>query len=451
MIREFSKLDKILLALVAVGGSAMLLFPVQSLLMGLIGLIILVYLLLNPKHCFYLMLILSTYVPAFATESQQMPFNQTDILITICFFSVLCRFIFIDNVKVNLRTKIDIWLIVLLILYFFSGITSISHRGYQGFLRFGEAIAVFYMTVYFLRTRIIKLSELIKLMVGIGLFQALYGILQSTTGSFGANFRDNRGYLGYLGIGSSAVWHGQGTLGHFNCLGAFLSTLLLFFIPIYNFIIKNKTKGKIVIFILLAGIITSYSRNALICMFAGLSFFFYYKTENKLKFSIILTSMLTFILLAYNFLKNTSYVSTLSPRNDAWIYSKEIITSNLHNLLLGTGLKSSSDVLSAYAVNGFAYLHTHNLYLSICLEMGIIGLIFMFIFLISNLINACKAINTNSHHLKILGLSIALYIFGTFVLGVFDDTFEYFYTQIWLYIILGLLYAKNYKLYKNII
>lgn len=441
---RFSDLEKIFIALTIVGGSLILFIPIQYLFVAFLGLIALIFLLVKPEICFYMVIVFSTYMSKFAMESQQMPFNQTDILITICFIAVLGR-ILARNQKVNISTKIDVWIIVLLIIYFFTGLASLSHRGYQGFLRFGEVVVLFYLTVYFIRSKQITISKIIKVLLVVGLFQALCGTFQSLTG-IGANFQDNRGFLGYLGIGSSLVWHGMGTLGHFNCLGAFLSSLLLFFIPIYHYFIKNKKAGKIIIFILVLGIITTYSRNALICLTVGMLFFFYYTTKNKIQFSIILTALSVLIFGAYSFLKNTSYLSTISPRNDIWNYSIAAITGSAYNLLLGSGLNSFTEAVSVYMENSFVYQHCHNLYLAILLEMGMVGLIALVLFFMCSLVNAYKNINTKNKFLKVLNFSIFLYILAIFVLGIFDNTFEYFYTQVWLYLILGILYAKDPKL-----
>ncbi|GBF22945.1 hypothetical protein tpqmel_0349, partial [Candidatus Gastranaerophilus sp. (ex Termes propinquus)] len=189
MVKQFSDTEKLLLLLAALAGSLILLFPVQHLIVALLLLVAFVYLVLKPHVAFCLVLALSSYVPAFSTGLQQMPFNQTDVLVGICFLGLFLRIVFVDKFKVNLKTKIDTWMVILLVMYFFMGITSLSHRGYQGFLQFGEVFVFYYMTVYFLRTKTLKLSTIIKVVLFAGLFQACYGILQSITGSFGADFQ----------------------------------------------------------------------------------------------------------------------------------------------------------------------------------------------------------------------------------------------------------------------
>jgi len=444
---RFSSLEKFFLALVMVGGSLILFFPVQNLLFGLLGLIVFVLLLANPKYCFYLMLVLSTYVPAFATASREMPFNQTDILITLCFISVLCK-IMMKNHNLNLSTKLDKWLIVLSVVYFFAGFTSIAHNGYQGFLKFGETAAVFYLTIYFLRTKEIRLSELLKVIIFIGVFQSLYGILQSVTGSFGANFQDNRGYLGYLGLGSSLVWHGRGTFAHFNSLGPFLCTLFLFFLPINHFIAKNKKKGKIILMILFFGVITTYSRGSLMALIAGSMFFMFQIQKNKGKFLLKLAPLVLVISGISELLKNSSYISTISPRNEQWDLAFNAIMSSTKNLLFGSGLRSYSDAVWPYLPgnipqSSYNDYYAHNFFLAYAVEVGILGLVVIVSFLLSILISAYKGFKNGTKLGKSLNLSISMIIFSILFEGMFDHAFNMFVFQIWLYLFFGILYYKN--------
>jgi len=374
-----------------------------------------------------------------------MPFNQTDILIAICFVSVLCK-ILTKPYKINLSTKLDMWLIILMVVYFISGITSITHNGYQGFLRFGETTAVFYLTVYFLRTKEIKLSELIKVMLFVGVFESFYGILQSITGGFGANFQDNRGYLGYLGLGSSLVWHGRGTFEHFNHFGPFLSTLFLFFLPINHFVAKNKKNGNIVLAILFFGVIISYSRGTLLSLIAGLVFFLYQIQKNKSQFLLKLTPLALIIGGLSAFLKNSSYSSTISSRDSMWTLAFTAITSSARNFFFGSGLSSYRDTVWQFLPANVPQKYSddylaHNFILYYTVEMGIIGASIIVIFLISNLVIAFKNIKNNKKLVSILGSSISIIIVSIFIEGMFDMAFNHFVTQIWFYLILGIMYS----------
>lgn len=452
-MNQFNKLDKIFIFLAIISGSLILLFPVQNLLLVFSGLIFFIFLLLKPKYCFYLMLALSTYVFPFETATRQLPFNQTDILIALCFVSILSRIILSDQ-HINLKTRLDKWIIFLLIVYFLAGITSISHRGYQGFLKFGETIAVFYLTVYFVRSKEITISNLVKFMLFVGIFQALYGVLQSSTGSFGANFHSNRGYLGYLGLGSTLVWHARGTFIHFNHFGPFLSTLFLFFLPIKHFIVKNKIKGNIILLILLFGVIVSYSRGSLMGLILGFVFFLYQTKKSKIKFFSIAIPLLLIIFCMANFLKETSYVSTISARDDIWALVFAAITSSTKNLLFGTGLKSYTDAVWVYMPgnilpSAFNDFQAHNFILYYVVEMGIIGATIIILFLINNLVIAYNNVKNGNKLTKALSSSVSIIIVSFFLEGMFDTAFNNFVTQIWLYLILGIIYAKITMTSKN--
>jgi O-antigen ligase len=287
------------------------------------------------------------------------------------------------------------------------------------------------------------------------LFQASLGILQSLTGQFGATFQDNRGILGYLGIGSTLVWHGEGTFGHFNSLGTFLSTLLLFYIPINYFLVKNKKKGYIILFILLFGLITTYSRGSLLGLLSGLIFFLFQIQKNKIKlFSILIPLFLIFFITA-NFLKDTSYITTLSPRNDIWMMGYTVATSNIKNLIFGTGLLSYEEITWRYIPANILPMYyrdfqAHSFYLSHIVEMGIVGLTIIMAFLINNLVIFYKGSQiSNNKLLKTLHSSVSLYIFSIFFLGIFDHAFYLFTFRIWLYVMLGIVYAKYKELPKN--
>jgi len=440
-------MNKTLIALAILGGSLVLFFPMHYILIAVVALAAFIFLLAKPKICYYLVLIFSTYVPAFSTASQRMPFNQTDVLIAICFLGVLLRIMFVHRFKIDLRTKIDHWLIILLILYFFSGMTSLSHRGYQGFLQFGEVIAFFYMTVYFLRTKEVKLSTLIKVVLFAGLFQALYGILQSVTGSLGANFQSSRGYLGYLGIGSSFVWHGRGTFWHFNSLGPFLAVIFLFYLPIHHFIVKNKKIGWIILAILFFGVVTTYSRGSLLALAAGILYFMYQTQESKVSFLLKVIPLSLCAVMGWIFLKSGSYATTLSYRYEMWNIAIATFTTSPKTVLLGGGLKSYLDAALPYiptniplsSINNYL---AHSFYLYNMVEIGLIGTSALLLFFINNIINGFKNLASRDKVLVALGIGVVSIIILVLVNGIFDMPFNRFVFQLWLFFVLGIMYSR---------
>lgn len=448
MIKQFSSLEIILLSLVAIGGALILFVPMQYLFFAFLGAIILMYLILSPKISFYLMLFLSPWSTGFVGEFSSLPFNQCDIFIFITFLGIMLKILFGKWSTVNISTRIDKWLVVLLILNFIEGVVSISHRGYQGFLRYSELVTIFYMSVYFIRTKNIKFSEILNCMLFIGLFQASWGILQSLTGSLGANFHSDRGYFGYIGLGSSSVWHGRGGFEHFNQLGPFLSCLFLFFLPINYFLSKNKKKGYIILSILLLGIINTYSRGSLMALIASLILFLYQIQKDKAKFLFKVIPIGAIIFGISNFLKSTSYVTTLAPRNLMWQLAFNAINQNTRSRLFGTGLKSYEDAVFPFLPANvssaeFGNYFAHNFFIANIVEVGYVGLSIILSFLLYVLISAYIGFKNSTKLVKYLNLSIGLIFFTIFFEGMFDHAFNQFSLQIWLYLFLGILYGYS--------
>lgn len=443
-IKRFSNLEIILLIMATLFGGLMLFIPIEYLFFGLIAIIALIYLFLNPKVCFYLMIISSTYIPAFSTKSQQFPFNQTDILITICFIGILLKHLFKDKPICNLRTDIDIWLAILLAIHFICGFTSISHRGYQGFLMYGETVAVFYMSLYFLRSKTIKLSNFVKVIVFTGIIQALIGIFQSVTG-IGSTFQSTRGYLGLLHITSGIVNHGKGTFEHFNSLGPFLFTIFIFYFAINFFIVKNKKTGYIVLAILFFGMVTTYSRGSLMGCTGALAFFIYQIQKNKIKFLLKTMPFFAIAGIVITAIKNSTYITTISPRNDFWLLAWNSITSSPKNFFLGSGLKSSLDVIASYVpgnvlpedINNYA---PHNFILYYAIEMGIIGALAIISFLIKNFITAYKNLKSAKKLVKTFAFIICMLIIAFSIEGMFDMAINGFIMNLWFYLLLSIMY-----------
>lgn len=445
MIKRFSGLEKFLLGLIALIGGFMMFLPIQYLFLGIIALVGLFYLLLNPKICFYLIIFTIPFVERIRVLPISFSFN--DILILICLASVGLN-ILIKNKKANLQTNLDIWNIVLLILFFATGLTSEGPTGSLTSFKFMEAIIMFYLTVYFIRTKTIKITHIVKAIIITVLFQALLGTFQSFTG-IGANFRSPRGILGYLGIGSKMVWHGMGTMGHFNSLSAFLVTTFLVCLPVGHYLIKNKIAKRLLLLIVFMGIITTYSRGALITLYFSYFYFLFITLQNKVKLSWIFISSLVFVYAAKAFLSKTSYVETVSSRNEIWDAVVASILSCPRYTWFGAGLDSYSWVVYPYLPQNNVMWFAHDFYLLTLQEMGVIGFIISFSFIIYILVDTYKRVKIGSKLLKTLNLSVTLYIFSILFVSIFDHAYSLTPFKVLWFLLLGIIYAKNKKIMKR--
>lgn len=446
---ESLKLNTALIAVAAAVGVLIMFMPVWYVLAAVLGLALVAFFAAKPHYCYYAMI----FTIPFTERIRALPvsFSVNDSLIFLCAISVLINLIF-KGEKASFKTGLDKWIIALLALYFLAGITSINSSGILTSLKFLEAIIAFYLTIYFIRTKKVKVSNIIRVLIITGLFQALLGTLQSYTGSFGAFFKSDRNILGYFGIGSTSVWHGIGTMGHFNELGNFLVAILLFFIPIYHFHVRNKKAGKSIISILVIGIITTYSRGSLLGLFFSGAYFLSQIVKDKLKFSAILGAISLLTASIYTILNASSYVSTLTPRDPIWNCVMASITSCARFTWFGAGLNSYWDAVSPYIPGNVIQedhrlWYAHNFYLLSVQEMGIIGAVILFSFITSMFVMTLKNFKKLKKLPKTINLSVSLCVFSIYFVSLFDHAYSLTFFKILLFLMLGIIYAGNTKLF----
>lgn len=431
--------NRIIIILSIFAGALILIIPIHKLLILLFGFLIFFYFLINPKICFYLMIFTIPYVERL--RILPISFSANDLCILMCFMSVIFQILTKGKIP-NIKTKLDGWNIVLLLLFFAAGITSISNTGLLASFKFLEAIIIFYLTVYFIRTKQLKISNIIKILIFTALWQGFYGIFQSITG-IGTNFQNPRGILGYLGIGSKMVKQACGTMGHFNAFGVFMLTIFLFIFPFAKNIFKNKSYRKFVMIILFLGIYFSYSRNCLIGLFFCTLYYLFITLKNKGIFLCCTAIMSGFIGILYKILSNTDYINTISSRAEIRNAVIASIVSSPGNLWFGAGLNSYELSVYAYLPQNNVLWYAHNFYLATAQEMGIVGFVIFFAFLIYVLKDTYKTLVHGHGMRKALNLGATLCIFSIFAIGFFDHAYSSTYAKVLLFTLLGLVYARQ--------
>lgn len=431
--------NRIIIILSIFAGALILIIPIHKLLILLFGFLIFFYFLINPKICFYLMIFTIPYVERL--RILPISFSANDLCILMCFMSVIFQILTKGKIP-NIKTKLDGWNIVLLLLFFAAGITSISDTGLLASFKFFEAVAVFYLTVYFVRTKQLKIASVIKLLIFTALWQGFYGIFQSITG-IGTTFQNPRGLLGYLGIGSKMVKQACGTMGHFNAFGVFILTVFLFVFPLAKDIFKNKIYRRFVMIMLFLGIYFSYSRNCLIGLFFCTLYYLFITLKNKGIFLCCTAIMSGFIGILYKILSNTDYINTISSRAEIRNAVIASIVSSPRNLWFGAGLNSYELSVYAYLPQNNVLWYAHNFYLATAQEMGIVGFVIFFAFLIYVLKDTYKTLVHGHGMRKALNFGATLCIFSIFAIGFFDHAYSSTYAKVLLFTLLGLVYARQ--------
>lgn len=428
-------------------GALSLIIPVYWIALGVLVVAGLVYLALNPDKTFFL----AIFTIPFTERIRVLPisFSVNEVVILFALGSCLLNGV-LTSPKVSLRTSLDGWITLLTLLFLGCGFFSISHTGMLGFFKIVEAFAMFYIGIYLLRTRQITRADVLKVILATALFQALIGIFQSVTG-IGSDFRSNRGYLGYLGLGSSMVWHGKGTTWHFNTLGNFLVISLLIFVPIFFRHIRRRKIALLWAGIILLGIITTYSRGTLLGLIAGLLFYLAVSQPNWKRSLLMVGAFLLLVIFPLvSSLSNSSYVETVSynERLIIWQVPLAAITASSKAFWFGSGLNSYSLAAWPYIpafvpLSQYHNWFAHNFYLLTVMESGMIGAFILFSFLLFLWLNSWSQYRYSRGGHKTYAILISSAMVGVFFVSIFDHTFASPHYKVFVFVLLSLLYVQD--------
>jgi hypothetical protein len=318
--------------------------------------------------------------------------------------------------------KVKIDLIVIYFLWFF--INALIFWGFKGVIQNYSlltipftALSLYYILLVF--TKDTEIILFIKLLMVTVILEALIGISQSFFGKpifpniVADIYQSNRNYLApFSPHVTSLVNQGTGTFEHFNGLGALLA---LTFPVFFGFWRANKTYLRFVIMcILFLGIVTTYSRGALLGAIIGTSFIIIFDSKlPKLKALALLSVGIMVLLFSLNvFQTYIQSTGNISSRYDSWMVSIDYALKNSKRLIFGFGIFFfREEVLGT----GPTLSNLHSGQLQILLELGLLGFcIFMTCF-----INMFFKFFKSERNL--FAMSMLAGIFSFFVHQLFDN------------------------------
>lgn len=350
----------------------------------------------------------------------------------IIFISVERKY-FINIMKNIKKDKIFLSLIILNVLMYSSTLISIDmEASLRASTKFSLYIWIYYNIVYNLRGKNI-FKILLTSFVAVAVISSLFSIYQA---------------YGYLQNSQKidATNRISSFLENSNILGLYAVSAL--FIVVMLFLNSQKKQQKIYLSIcsllLIINIILSQSRNALLALIFGSIILSVIYNRKLLMPSFIILAILLILPISRTRIIDILSTSQNITRLKIWQTTNLIIKDNF---LFGIGYDSYSTVYADYVNNykdlmirsDYIAYHPHNLFLKFQSELGVLGTVFLLLFLVLTLYNFYKNIKlfkNSKNEAIIIGTMISFLSF--LFMNLVDSYFNSPKAIITLCIILGM-------------
>ncbi len=362
-------------------------------------------------------------------------------LIMFTFASFVLRFIFDENMTFK-RTPLDVAMLLFACVLVISAVTSFAVKSSV------MAVLVYlaFILSYFLLTNSVntkqRLFALIALMLFVGLFVAAYGIYQHIFGFAGGTVWTDTDMFSDIETRVVSTFENPNVLGEY----------LLLLIPVGLAVVWGAKKGynKLIHLIIVGALslcmIYTYSRGNWIGLLVAVFMFFMFYDRRFVWLGVV-ALLLSPMFLPQNVINrflsvgdmgdtSTSYrvyiwMGTLNMLKDYWFSG------------IGVGTEAFNKIYPMYAYSGVIAPHSHNLYLQIITENGIMGLaIFIFMLVIYFKMCVSTIITTKDKFLKALVTGLAAGMLGYLVQGMFDNVWYNYRVFLLFFIIIGITAAS---------
>lgn len=358
-------------------------------------------------------------------------------LIMLTFMSFLLNFARDEHMSFK-RTALDIPLML------FAGVLTISAVTSFAFMSSVMAVMVYLVFIlsYYLLTNSIRTKErlytLIVFVLFVGLFVAAYGIYQHIFGfAEGTVWTDTSMFED---IETRVV----STFENPNVLGEYL----LLLIPVCVGVIVGVKSNYIklthlgIVAVLSLCMIYTYSRGNWIGLLVAIFIFFAFYDKRFIWLAVV-ALVLSPLFLPQNVINRISSVgdmgdSSTSYRVYIWIGTLKML-KDYWFCGIGIGTAAFEKIYSNYALSAISAPHSHNLYLQIITENGIMGIItFAAVMVVYFKQCVSTVITCKDKFLKSIIIGLASGMLGYLVQGVFDNVWYNYRVFLLFFIILGI-------------
>ena len=350
------------------GGVATLVIPPLTLILGVVILLTLILILITPELGLLLTFFFTPYAP-------------TMVMAALVGYTFLCYLLKLVLYKRTFRFELmDFSVFAFMLALLFGGLVSVSMSTSI------KSVLVFlcFMLGYFLATNLVRTKEWFDRCAGALMLSAtgvaLYGILQYVSGAASSTWHD-------LDMFSTIDGRVTSTLANPNVLAEYL-VMVLPFVAAY-FLADRRAKGKLWLMFsgasLLICLVLTYSRGGWLgFLFAAVIFLLIYHRRSLYLFFVGIAALPFIItLLPASIVQRFASIGNLGDSSTSYrVYIWRAVLRMIgDNPLFGIGVGEGAfaKVYPLYTLSGIEDApHSHNLFLQITLELGLIGL---FIFL----------------------------------------------------------------------
>lgn len=369
-----------------------------------------------------------------------LPFAPTMGLVAAILYTSLCFFLKAVCGKRSLRFDLlDRVVLIFMILMIFGGIVALSRGSLKPML-----VYVAFMLGYFLVVNLIRsrewLSRCIAGAVISGVIVSFYGIFQNFFGLAETTWQD-------ADMFSSIKGRVVSTFENPNVLAEYLIMLLPLIFAVFIVAKSPKIKAATLLCFALSGgcLIYTWSRGAWLGFMIGMIIFmlmYSKKTLAAMLFCLLGVPFLPFVL-PQSIIERFTSIGNLGDSSTSYrVYIWDGVISMLRDYFvtgIGIGNDSFKLVYPAYALSGIETApHSHNLYLQITVELGIVGLV-VFLALLFIWAQSCLTLHaTEKRKTKLIGAGIFCGIFAVLLQGMTDYIWYNYRVFLMFWLMLGL-------------
>lgn len=374
-----------------------------------------------------------------------LPFVRTMTLAIAVLYTAFCYLIKLIRGKRTLvfRTE-DTFITVFMGMVLFGGIVSVNPDGSLP----SALMMVCLMLGYFITVNLINTRELLKRVttatVSSAVIVSIIGICQYFLGEASQVWQDMTMFSDIAGRVTS-------TFGNPNILAEYI--IMVFPVAAAFFFSSRDRRGKFNSFLtcvaLFSCLILTWSRGGWLGLIIGMLIFFIFMTRKTVTFLFFAGVSLPFLplIIPENIWNRFTSIGNLADSSTS--YRVHIWEASLNMLRdcfgsgIGIGEAAFSQVYPLYAYAGVENApHSHNLFLQIALELGIIGLtVFTVIMLIFIKNSISRAVNTRERRPRLLILGGMCGILSVLVQGMTDHVWYNYRIFLMFWMLFGLVCA----------